>query len=558
MSHNESFNILIVDDNKNNLFTLRTLINEHIEANIFEADSGAAALKVLLKEKIDLILLDVQMPEMDGFETACIIRSRKKTQHIPIVFLTAAYKAEEFQQKGFAIGAADYLTKPIDAPQLISRIRSYLRFIEQDRLHKLELERKVQERTAELVESNKLLYQEILERKKIEEALKEAKEAAEAANLAKSQFLANMSHELRTPLNAIIGYSEMLEEEAEELENDGFVSDLNKIHAAGKHLLGLINDVLDISKIEAGKMELFLETFDLNELVQEVTSTAQPLIEKNTNVLTINRPVTLGMMRTDLTKLRQMLLNLLSNAAKFTEKGTIRLGIDLHKQYEQEWITFSVTDDGIGITQEQQKKLFQPFTQADSSTTRRYGGTGLGLAITKKFADMMGGNISVKSEVGKGSSFVITLPLHLHIENNDYPDESSLKKLGKEGIILVIDEDTSTQDILKEDLHQLGYVTAVATNGEEGLVLAKKLRPVAVLVDTKMFENHGEKILSILKSEALLAHIPVITIEVHHHKELDELDAVETTHHYIDRPVKREQLALVLSKYRETVILNEE
>lgn len=556
MSHNESFNILIVDDNKNNLFTLRTLINEHIETNIFEADSGAAALKVLLKEKIDLILLDVQMPEMDGFETACIIRSRKKTQHIPIVFLTAAYKAEEFQQKGFAIGAADYLTKPIDAPQLISRIRSYLRFIEQDRLHKLELERKVQERTTELVESNKLLYQEIIERKKIEEALKEAKEAAEAANLAKSQFLANMSHELRTPLNAIIGYSEMLEEEAEELENDGFVSDLNKIHAAGKHLLGLINDVLDISKIEAGKMELFLETFDLNELIQEVTSTAQPLIEKNTNMLTVNRPAILGTMHTDLTKLRQMLLNLLSNAAKFTENGTIRLGIELYQKQEEEWITFSVTDNGIGITQEQQRKLFQPFTQADSSTTRRYGGTGLGLAITKKFADMMGGNISVKSEVGKGSSFVITLPLHLHAENHLPQEDHSSLKLAKEGIILVIEEDVTTQEILKEDLGQLGYMTAIASNGEEGLILAKKLRPVAVLVDTKMFEANGEQILSILKSEALLAHIPVITIEVHHHKEMDE--STLDTHYYIDKPVKREQLALVLSKYRENIIVTEE
>ncbi len=179
MSQNESLNILIVDDNKNNLFTLHTLINEHLEAQIFEAESGVLALQILLSEKIDLIILDVQMPEMDGFETAQLIRSRKKTRHIPIVFLTAAYKSEEFKQKGFAIGAADYLTKPIDTTQLISRIQSYLRFIEQERLHNQELEQKVQERTAELLETNQKLKQEIQERKEIENKLQEAHDQLE-------------------------------------------------------------------------------------------------------------------------------------------------------------------------------------------------------------------------------------------------------------------------------------------------------------------------------------------------------------------------------------------
>jgi len=226
--------ILIVDDSENNLFTLRTLIEEYINAHILSAQSGYAALKILVESAVDLIILDVQMPDMDGFETARLIQSRPKSQHVPIVFLTAAYKAEEFQQKGFEMGAVDYLTKPIDAPQLINRIKSYVRFIEQDRKHKQGLESKVAERTAELLKARDELEEHSI-------ALLEA---------------TNMSHELRTPLNAIIGYSEILQEDAQELGEEERVSDLQKIQVAGKYLLGLVNDVLNISKIEAGKMDL--------------------------------------------------------------------------------------------------------------------------------------------------------------------------------------------------------------------------------------------------------------------------------------------------------------
>ncbi|HEC84767.1 MAG TPA: response regulator [Thioploca sp.] len=547
MSNTKPINILIVDDNKNNLFSLRHLIKEYIDANVLLAESGMAALGILLDKKVDLIILDVQMPHMDGFETAKAIRARKKNQHIPIVFLTAAYSSKEFQQQGLTLGAADYLTKPIEAPQLISRIQSYLRFIKQDRLHKQELERKVQERTSELLTANKLLNQEIIEREKIEKALKEAKEAAEAANLIKSKFMANMSHELRTPLNAIIGYSEMLKEDAEDLGQDNCISDLHKIHAAGMHLLGLINDVLDLSKIEAGKMELFIENVELENIIEDVISTIQPLLEKKDNTLIVERPDFLGKIQTDITKLRQMLLNLLSNAAKFTEKATIRLKID--HQAQSEWIIFCVTDEGIGMTEEQQKKLFQPFTQADSSTTRRYGGTGLGLTITKQFTEMMGGTISVDSEFGQGSTFTIHLPTHSKVTPINTPSEPKDPATITEGngIVLVIDDDASVRDKLKHDMSKLGYAVAAAEDGPEGLKLANKLRPDAIILDVHMPDMDGWRILSMLKHDSLLAHIPVIMISMEEHKKKGY--AMEATD-YLTKPVKRDQLLATLEKYQ--------
>jgi PAS domain S-box-containing protein len=239
-----------------------------------------------------------------------------------------------------------------------------------------------------------------------------ARRAAEAANSAKSQFLASMSHELRTPLNAIIGYSEMVQEEVEEMGQPGLASDLTKIRTAGRHLLALINDILDLSKIEAGKMELYLETFEIRTLVDEVVNTVQPLVEKNANRLVVEIPTQPGAMRADLTKVRQMLLNLLSNACKFTEHGAITLTIarEQDEALGGEAVVLRVGDEGVGMTSAQMDRLFQAFAQAEASTTSKYGGTGLGLAITKRFSQMMGGDVTVLSELGKGSTFTVRLP----------------------------------------------------------------------------------------------------------------------------------------------------
>jgi len=243
--------------------------------------------------------------------------------------------------------------------------------------------------------------------------LEGARKAADEASQAKSTFLANMSHELRTPMNAIIGYSEMLQEEAQDMGDDAYIPDLLKIHGAGKHLLGLINDILDLSKVEAGKMTLFIEEFDVAKMVHEVAATVQPLIAKNDNRLIVECPADIGTMNADVTKVRQTLFNLLSNASKFTENGSITLTVARHSPlatHHSPLVTFHVTDTGIGMKPEQMNRLFQAFEQADASTTKKFGGTGLGLAISKKFCQLMGGDITVESEAGKGTTFTVTLP----------------------------------------------------------------------------------------------------------------------------------------------------
>ena len=265
------------------------------------------------------------------------------------------------------------------------------------------LQRSVEARTRELEKINLELH------RLIDEASR-AQEAAEQANRSKGIFLANMSHELRTPLNAIIGYGEMLLEEAEDLGQAGFIPDLQKIHAAAKHLLALINDILDLSKIEAGKMDLYYETFDVAPMIQDVVATIAPLVKKNANALEVHCADDLGAMRADLTKVRQTLFNLLSNACKFTERGTITLEVGREMVDGGSWVTFRVRDSGIGMTPEQMEKLFQEFSQADVSTTRKYGGTGLGLAISQRICQMMGGEITVESALGQGSTFTISLP----------------------------------------------------------------------------------------------------------------------------------------------------
>jgi len=370
----------------------------------------------------------------------------------------------------------------------------------------------------------------------------------EVASRHKSEFLATMSHELRTPLNAIIGYSEMLEEDAADLDGGRLVPDLRKINAAGKHLLELINAVLDLSKIEAGNMELYLEDFSVAALVQDVGAVIRPLAEKNGNRLDLVCPPSVGLMHADLTKVRQTLFNLLSNACKFTERGTVALAVRREPDGAGDRIVFGISDTGIGMTAEQMERLFQDFSQADSTTTRRYGGTGLGLALSRRLARMMGGEIVVASESGRGSTFTVTLPAVGGAVTQEPTTTQVPPAAGAgAGTVLVIDDEAAVRDLMQRFLAKEGFRVATARNGEEGLRLARELRPDAITLDVMMPGLDGWAVLSALKADASLADIPVVMLTIVDDRNLGyALGAAD----YLTKPIERERLVAVLAKYR--------
>ena len=389
------------------------------------------------------------------------------------------------------------------------------------------------------------VHTDITEQRQAEARLEASREAAEAANRAKSQFIANMSHELRTPLSAVIGYSGMVAEEIEDLGQPALVEDVRKIEANARHLLGLINDVLDLSKIEAGRMTVTTETFAVAAMIEDVLAAATPLAAKKGNRLKIDLGPDLGTMRSDEVKIRQCLLNLIGNAAKFTESGAVTLSARRVRDGQDDWLCFSVEDTGIGMTPEQLKRLFQRFVQADDSTTRQFGGTGLGLSITRAFCRKLGGDVTVDSRHGEGSTFTISLPAVLEPDSEaEGPSAEVAAQRGE--IVLVVDDDSAARELLTRFLEREGFEVKTALDGREGLALARRYRPKVVLLDIEMPHVDGWQVLQSLRADPVLSDIPVIMISVLHERSVGFAMGADD---YLVKPIDRAELKRVLDRF---------
>jgi PAS domain S-box-containing protein len=370
-------------------------------------------------------------------------------------------------------------------------------------------------------------------------ALRQARDAALEANRAKSEFLANMSHELRTPLNAIIGYSELLMEDAEAEGRTELLADLNKIKNAGSHLLALINDVLDMSKIESGRMEVDITEFDPAVLIDSIRDTIEPLAQKQHNRLDIDISRAPALMRSDRQKLSQVLINLLSNACKFTTSGLVKLEV---RSDDSGWIELSVTDTGIGMSEEQVAKIFRPFVQADTSTTRRYGGTGLGLAISQRFCELLGGYIDLKSASGKGSTFSVWLPEKVAFDSIQ-PAGAQTKEAPS---VLVIDDDQTTYELLGSMLAERGFRVEWVGTGDAGLQVARDQNPNVIVLDIALPGKDGWTVLARLKEDPATASIPVVMVT-----SLDEpkLGLALGAQDYLVKPVKPRELINTIRRW---------
>lgn len=413
MADETKVNILLVDDRPENLLALEAIL-DGLGQNLLKASSGEEALKCLLKQEVALILLDVQMPGLSGLETAELIKAREKTRHIPIIFLTAINKEDRFVFEGYSVGAVDYLFKPFNPVVLRSKVAVFVDLYRKNQ--------QIKEQAEALARSNREATRQKALTEERNQALEAANEQLRQADRYKDEFLSVLSHELRTPINAITGFGSILDDEVPGPLTDEQHHYLKKMLSGADVLLSLINDLLDMSRIQAGKFVLSPRPMDFGAVVQEVIENIRPLAERKRHEIVIEIEPELPTFSADDQRVAQILVNLLSNAIKFTpDEGHLKV----RALRDEDYLFCEVSDTGIGIHEADLPKLFQRFTQLDSSSTREAGGTGLGLAITKTLIESHGGTLGVQSEKGKGSRFWFRLPMRSMESSESSPQESS-------------------------------------------------------------------------------------------------------------------------------------
>jgi len=522
----EKFNILIVDDRNENLITLESIINSP-ELNILKALSGNEALSLMLEYDISLVLLDVNMPGMDGFETAELMRGSERTKSIPIIFITATYRQPKQIFRGYETGAVDYLYKPLDRKILQNKIRAYIDFFKQK--HALQVTTRQLQKTIEELDT--------------------AKRVAEEATLAKSSFLANMSHEIRTPLSGIIGMTDLILMDQDVPEQ--YSEHLIDIKQSSESLLEIINEILDISKIEADKLEIDDVGFSIRGLLEKVVRLMSvKTLQKELDFLCVHPADMPDKVSGDPTRIRQVLINLLGNAIKFTSFGTIKLSVVV-KEIEQRkiFLQFVIEDTGIGIPAEKIGILFESYRQADLSTSRNFGGTGLGLTISKRLVEMMGGQIGVESEYGQGSKFFFTLPL----KTDPGPDESwklNLPANVKNQRILIIDANPLHCQQIQDFFQAWNFSVEITGSQEAALDLLASPKEIdMVLLDHLLQTCKGQPFFKMIReTRPALSELPIVVMTVD--KSIHTLRIIQSAglRYYLFKPVLQADLKNLLLK----------